>query len=286
MIFQYGRTVETLRCSVGSDGKYVKKYHTQFLAGCDEELTRDEVLALIGILPGAAHWEWMWATCNDISCERIMSREPCCWWHVDYDHSTDATVPSDSGDTAPELRRVLRSTGNVEQQIFIIKDEDGNLITDAAGTPFDGGVPVTDFLGSIDWERDETHTSSSMSQANLLTGYTNNDTFMGCAPGTLLLKVTGKEKYEGAYHFWTFSYNMTYDRNGHQPKPANAGLWEIVTGSRVRILEGDGTPTEQPQPLTTGGVQIPYAYRPALCNYVTVKHHPRMAFSSLGLPTT
>jgi hypothetical protein len=160
------------------------------------------------------------------------------------------------------------------------------MILDAAGSPFDGGVPVTEWLGNISWKRDEVHTSTSMSQAVALSGKINSDVFMGCAIGTLILKVTGEEKWEGTYHFWTFTYEMTYDKAGHDPRPLNAGLWKKVSGNRVRITEYDGTDSAQPQPLTTGGDVIPVASRPGSCNFITVEHHNTLAFATLGLPTT
>lgn len=287
-MFDFGRLSETLNISVNSDGKLVKKYHTRYLAGSDVDLTNDEVFAAIGILPGAPHYIWTNATCNDMKCETILSREPSRWWYVDYDHSTDATVPNDDADTDPALRRVNRSVSSSEQQIFIFQDEDGILILDAAGTPVDGGVPVTDFMGTITWERDETHTSTSMSQAAVLSGKTNLTTFMGCAPNTLMLTVTSKEKWEGNYHFWTFTYTMTYKKDGWQPAPANAGLWQIgYGGERERIKEpGDDSYTQEPQPLYADGTVIPVASRPGACNFLNVLHYPRLEFADLALPTT
>lgn len=273
--------------TVQSDGKYVKKYFRRYLCKNDIEMTLDEVCDAMGILPGAPHIDWAQATCGSITPSRKMTREPHCAWYVDYEWSTGATVPETPGDTDPVLRRVTRSTDQQQQQRFIIKDRNGVLLTDKAGSPFDGGVPVTDHMGSITFERDEPHDASKISQGALLSGKMNSVTFLGCAPGTLMLVVTGTEKWEGAYHFWTFRYVMQYDKNGWQPKPANAGLYQKVSGRRVRILEDDGKPTTEPQPLTdiTGRV-IPVANRPLLCNFITVDHFESFDFATLLLPTT
>lgn len=286
MAYDFAPVSRTLNVTVTSDGKLIKRYKTRFLFGSDVTLTEDQVCALIGILPGAPHWQWPYATCRDISCERIPSTEPCCWWHVDYDHSTDAAVPADNASTDPDVRRVLRETGTSQQQRAIIKDRNGVLLTDAAGSPFDGGVPVTEFLGTITWTRDETHTSDSQFKAKALSGHLNSTTFMGCAAKTLLLDVKGREKWEGNYHFWTFTYLMTYDPLGWQPRPVNAGLYKKVGGKRERILEDDKTPTQEPQPLTTAGDVVPIANRPGSCNFIDVDHYPTFNFASLGLPTT
>lgn len=287
MAFSYGLEVDTMKLTVGQDARLVKKYHRVYLANSDVEMTLDEVAAAIGILPGSGHIDWSFATCNEIGVDRLTSREPFCWWRVTYDWATNAVVPEDNADTSPTLRRVMRSTNNTQQQRFIIKDKNGVLITDAAGSPFDGGVPVTDYMGSMVFERDEDHDASKMSQAVLLTGKLNSVTFMGCAPGTLMLEVVGKEKWEGDYHFWTFTYTMHYDKDGHQPHPLNAGLYQKVGTQRVRILEDDGKPSQEPQPLTAfSGTVVPVANRPALCNFITVDHYNSFDFASLGLPTT
>lgn len=286
MTFSFESVKQDMDVSVNSDGRLVKKYVDTYLAKSTTELTRDQVASGIGVLPGAPHPNWSFATCNNIKISRRPTRAPHCAWDATYSYATDAVVPSDTASTDPTLRRVNRTTGHTQQQRFIIKDKTGVLITDAAGSPFDGGVPVTDWLGTITWRRDETHSSTSQSQAVQLTGKLNSTTFMGCAAETLMLDVTGEEKWEGSYHFWTFTYTMTYDKDGWQPAPANAGLWKKVSGKRVRITEGDGTDAQQPQPLTTGGDVVPVASRPSACNFIDVDHYNTMDFADLSLPTT
>lgn len=286
MAFSFELKTDTAKFSVNSDGKFIKTYNRMYLCKNETELTIDQVCANVGILPGAPFVNWSPATCHLIDPVRLPTVEPHCAWEVSYEWSTDAVVPQDSADTAPENRRVKRRTGTSTQQRFILRDRLNKMILDAAGSPYDGGVPVTVYLGTLVFERDETHNSSKMSQAALLSGKLNSTTFMGCAPETLLLEVTGEEKYEGAYHFWTFVYTMTYDKDGWQPQPANAGLYQLVSGQRTRIEENDGTATVQPQPLTVSGTVIPEASRPAACNFIDVDFYPTFNFATLGLPTT
>lgn len=286
MTMTFNRVSETLTVTVNTDGKLVKRYHTQYLCESATEMTRDEVADAVGIQPGAPHAEWPFATCNAINITRLPTREPYCKWHADYDHATDAVVPNDAADADPTLRRVNRSTGTQQQQKAIIRDKNGVMLVDTAGSPFDGGVPVTDRLGTITWKRDEDHTSTSTAQAFLLSGKLNDATFMGCAAGTLQLDVSGEEKWEGTYHFWTFTYVMTYNPEGHQPQPADAGLWELDRlGARRRIME-NGEPAQTPQPLTTLGHVVPVANRPADCRFLTFEHYDEMDFTTLSLPTT
>lgn len=290
MAFTFELVADKCRTSVNSDGRLVKSYTRQYLCKSTTELTLDQVGEGVGILPGAPHPNRTDATCHDIDISRRPTKEPHCAWDAIYTYGTDSVVPENDSDTDPLQRRVKRRTAHVEQQKFIIKDRNDVLITDTAGSPFDGGVPVIDFLGTMTFERDEAHSATSMSQAAILTGKINSDVFMGCAVGTLMLKVTGEEKWEGTYHYWTFVYEMTYDKDGWQPKPANAGLYQVVLEGadlvRERILESDGRPTQEPQPLTVGGGVVAFADRPDDCNFITVDHYITLDFSSLGLPTT
>lgn len=286
MSFSTELIADDATATLNSDGRLIKTYHRQHRSKADTALTIDQVHASIGVLPGAPHPSWPFATCRSIRTVRQSSLPPYCQWITDYDYSTEATAPTDGAqsDTDPTVRRVLRKTGTTQQQRFIIKDRLGVMITDAAGSPFDGGVPVTDYLGTLVFTRDEVHSSTSMSQAVVLSGKMNSDVYMGCAIGTLMLDVAGEEKWEGSYHFWTFTYSMVYDKDGWQPKPANAGLYELVAGVRKRITEA-GEPTQEPQPLSVGGVVVAVASRPASCNFITVDHYNTLSFASLGLPT-
>jgi hypothetical protein len=282
--FTRERLTSKLKAYVNSDGRLIKEYDDTYLCKSPINLTNDGACSECGVLPGAPHPEWPFATARSIECTRNMTHVPFCAWNISIHYSTEAVVPADNSDTSPELRRVKRRTGTMEQQRFIIKDRNGILITDAAGSPF-GGIPVTDRLGTYTFERDEDHNAGSMSQAAQYSGKLNSVTFAGCDPETLMLDVVGEEKWEGNYHFWTFSYVMTYDKDGWQPKPANAGLYYLAGGQRKRILEIDGTGlkgVQEPQPLSAAGAVIPVASRPAACNFITVDHYITFDFADLG----
>lgn len=272
---------------VESDGRLVKEYNDTWKLISDTASTRDAAAAALGVLPGAPHSEWPAATCDRINPVRLMTKAPYETYHVNLHYSTIAVVPEDTSSTAPELRRVKRRLGNQEQQHFIQKNSSGTAILDAAGSPFDGGVPVTDRFGQWVWERDELHSSlASVAALCSLTGSTNYDVFMGKPIGTLQIEIVAEEKYEGSYHFWTITYTVSYNPDGWNPGPLNAGLWQKVGGLRKRILEDDGKPAQEPQPLTTAGAVVPVASRPAGCNFITVTHFPTLVYSTLGLPTT
>lgn len=297
MAFTFTLIEDVMSLTVDSSGKMIKTYDRKYLCKSDTEKTLDQVAAAVGVLPGAPHPDFAIATAKRIGTTRRPTLAPHCAWDHSIHYSTEGVVPEDDESFDPEDRRVKRRTGTTQQQRFIIKDRNDVLITDAAGSAIDGGVPVTDYLGTITWERDEDHTSSSMSQAAILSGKINSLTFMGCDPETLMLEVTGEEKYEGSHHFWTFTYTMVYDRKGWQPKPLNAGLYQLKDGRRERIQEvdeaGKKQNTQEPQPLYSSsnvvpgpGRVIPVASRPGSCNFLDIDHYIAFDFTTLGLPTT
>ncbi len=272
------------------DGKYVKEYRDVWRCKCPYNFPLDMVCSELGVLPGAPYRFWSFATAHSIVPAKMPSVPPHNFWEVVIDYSTEGVVPDDPSDTDPVLRRVKRRTGTTQQQRFIIKDKNDVLITDAARSAFDGGIPVTDYLGTFIFERDEIHSEGSMSQAAILSGQLNSILFAGCDPETLMLDVTGEEKWEGGYHFWTFTYTMTHDPLGWQPRPLNAGLYQLVSGRRQRILEADGTKTQEPQPLYADsftvpppGTVIPENRRPDDCRFVEVDHYDTFDFATLGL---
>lgn len=282
--FSYELKSESANFTVNPDGKFVKEYRSVYHCKSILNLSLDGCCAELGVLPGAPHPDWPSATARKISPTRLPTIAPFCRWDVEVTYSTEGVVPNDSSDPDPVLRRVKRRTGTAQQQRFIIKDRNGVLITDTAGSVFDGGVPVTDYLGTFIFERDEPHDAGSMSQASQLSGKLNSVTFAGCDPETLMLDVVGEEKWEGSYHYWTFTYTMTYDKDGWQPKPVNAGLYRLnATNERVRITEADGTNTQEPQPLGPSGGVIPVAARPGSCIFVDVDHYITFDFADLGL---
>lgn len=284
-------TPERLKCEmkakVEGSGRLVKEYDETWKIISSTASNPDAAAAALGVLPGAPYSDWPGATCDLIHPVRQMSREPYETYHIHTHYSTVAVVPEDTASTAPELRRVKRRVGHVEQQHFITKDSSAVAILDAAGSPYDGGVPVTDKFPVYFWERDETHASlASVAALCTLTGSLNGDVFMGHAIGTLQIEITAEEEHQGAYHFWKVVYTAVNNPDGWQPSPLNAGLWQKVAGLRKRILEDDGKPCQEPQPLTTLGAVVPTASRPASCNFLTVTHFPSITYSALGLPTT
>lgn len=291
MTFLFGRVERSEHVTVESNGRLKKTYDDTYLAIDDSAtaISTDDVLAGIGVLPGAPHPNWSAAICIDINVTQGASRAPHCYWHVSYHYSTFGEVPESQTSTAPDERRIRRKFTPTTQQRFILKDRLGNLITDAAGSCFDGGVPVDVRLGTLTFERDILHVNFDLETTFTRSGSLNSATWLGAAIGTVMLDMSAEEKWEGGYHFWTVTYTFCYDKDGWQPHPANAGLYQLPLGvadRRTRIVEDDGTPTVEPQPLYANGALIPESLRATDGNFIAVDYYPTFDFNTLNLPLT
>jgi len=293
MAFVKNLKSDEMELTADKDGKLIKTYRRTYLCENETELTNDEVATNVGILPGAPHPTFSVATARKISVKRRETREPDCAWDHSVEYSTDATVPESNTSHAPDARRVKRKISPAVQTENVFEDKNGDLITDAAGTPFDGGVSVDVRRGVLTFERDVLHADFDMAASFKISGKVNSTTWAGAAPGTVMVDLSAEEKWEGSYHFWTESWTFSYKEKGWNPRPANAGLYEIHDGKRRRIKEADGKDTQQVQPLypkastsPEGGSVIPVANRPADCNYIEVEYHDEMDFATFGLPLT
>lgn len=240
----------------------------------------------LGINAGDPHPNDNVAICTGLKPVRKATLPPHQAWDVDVNWST--IVADDITATEnPLLARVIRSEGTTDQQRYIIRDRNNQIIQDSAGSPFDGGVAVNVKLGTVSFIRNELDgVDYWLGKANTLSGKINSTTYLDGDPGTVMLDVKASEKWYGPTHYWEVNYTFTYDPLGWNPKPVNAGFYYLSSGARKRITEADGTETQEPQPLTTSGAVVPVASRPAAVNFIDVDYYETMNFNDLGLPTT
>ena len=173
----------------------------------------------------------------------------------------------------------------------MVQDRNGEMILNAAGQPFDGGVPVAVRMGVATATRNITAAGYNKNTVLATSGKLNSVAYLGAAIGTLQVDITAEEKYEGSYHFWAETYTFAYDPEGWQPKPMNAGFfyrdaYDVLTRIRNEDLGDTADPTapvQEPEPLTTLGGLLPIADRPSLCNFITVDAYDSTAFAAFGL---
>ena len=287
MVYEYKKLKERSSRSINSDLLIVTKYQQTWRVSSDVlvsfQAVRDALDADLGIYPGAQYPDDDWATCGMIDVDRLFHGEGVYTWDCEIEYSTD-TPP---GVYDPVLAPVKRKVFTNETSRSIFRDKNGDLITDAAGMPFDGGIPVQHHMPTITWQRNELGATFNTANFLALSGTVNSGSFAGCDPGTLLLVATAEEVFAGKFHYWNCQYTITWNDQGWKPQVVNAGLWELDTtgGSpKLKRIIINGEPAQDPQPLTTGGVMVPFADRPADCNWITVEYRGEMDFEDLNLP--
>lgn len=284
---------------VQSDGKCVSRYMRKYLVRTNEPTWQNEseVAAAVGIVRGAFLSDDPNAICNKISIGPgpAMTRPPFLAYFATYEFATDAAKPEDDDD--PTTMRPIWSISPQIQSRYVIKDKNGKLIVNKAGDPYDGGIPVDVRLGSVTITRNVSATGYDVNQVLANSGKLNSVAYLGGEPGTVQVDISAQEKYEGKYHYWAETYTFSYDPLGWQPKPANAGFRQRLSGDdtspdynkRVRITEndvnedGDESPVQEPEPLDDDGVVIYFTDRPDACTFINVEYFDAMDFGSFGL---
>jgi len=268
----------------------------KYLVRTDETEWQSEanVAAAVGIARGAPLDTDTNAVCKKVSIGPgpAMTRAPFLAYYATYDFSTNATVPP-ADDDDPTSQRTIWSIAPQIQSRYIIRDRNDNLIVNTAGSPFDGGIPVDVRLGSVTARRNKDASGYDINAVLGNSGKLNSATFLGGAPGTVQVDITAEEKYEGAFHFWAETYTFSYDPQGWQPKPVNAGYFQresIGSDTLVRITNADigdtadpDAPVQEPEPLDADGLIVPIADRPDACVFVEVDYFDTMDFADFGL---
>lgn len=292
MALVYGLVDFSDRSEVGSDGRCVSTHMRKYLARTDSPffLEGPVIAAAIGITRGSPLASNTNAICRsvEITPGPVMTRAPFLAYYATYEFSTNTTLPADDDDD-PVTTRTLWSISPQIQSRYVIRDRNDELIVNRAGSPYDGGIPVDVRLGSVTATRRIDAAGYNKSTVLASSGKVNSVAFLGGAPGTVQVDISATERYEGAYHFWEETYTFSYDPQGWQPKPVNAGFYQKVDGELVRILNSDldedGTddPVQEPEPLDDAGELVPVASRPAACTFIEVDYFAEMDFNAFSL---
>lgn len=283
MAFTWSITADTTSVDVSPVGKITRTHSRTYLMKSDSTtfVSSYEAAVALGLNAGDAHPADPYALLRKINPTRRMTRIPQAW-DISVEWSTETTETQLAEN--PMDRKVIRSESTSDQERYITKDRNGKMIQDTAGSPFDGGIPVNVKLATMVFTRNEAHdTTYYVGKANTLSGYINSTAFAGAAAGTLMLNVQATETFEEQYHYWVVTYTMTHDPLGWQPSPLNAGMYKLLNGKRVRILE-NGAPSSEPCPLDAAGAIVPVYSRPDSCIFVDVDYYETYDFSLLGLP--
>lgn len=284
MTLSFARTKQRMKLKAASDGSIGRTYTLRYLAKSDSatELSVLDVLSSLGFQAGSPFAQDGNATLEDIEIDRLETIPPYCRWEVSIVFDTQARAPqSDTSD--PTQWRVKRSKRYRELPRSIIKDRNEKPILNAAGDPFAGGIPVTDYPWIFVYEWNRNVPTSDVFHASM-----NQAKFNGCDPYTLLCLIHSEEVYEGAFHYWKETIEMHYDAQGWKPKPVNAGLQQLIAGEAVPCRDGQNQPCAEPQPLHDGtfgavGLMVKVTDRPDKCGFVTVDHYRAADFTKIGV---
>lgn len=293
------------KSTIGQDGRLSKSYTHAYLykTTAGTRPTFADIATDLGIAPGSPYADDINATAGDAEIDHLMTRPPHCAAEVTITWATNNPVPN-ADSTDPSTVRTLWDLQTIIQQRYITKDRNGKLIVNAAGQPFDGGVPADVRLGQATAKLKILTASFDKSVVMKHSGKINSATYLGAAAGTLQVDISASQAVEGSYDFFNVTYVFTYDPLGHQPKPANVGFFQTTStaGIVVPITVGDlsdpqtsdATKVQEPEPLYDQAAEdadgthvikkgrvVPYDKRPDGCSFVTVDYFPSLAFSTL-----
>lgn len=280
---------------VEQNGRIVSEYTRtyQYKTDASSRPTDAQIITDLAIAPGSPHPDDANATCKSVEVGPgpEPTRPPYLCYFVKVDWSTTAPLPNNSSSDPTTMRTVWTIRPTIQTR-YITRDRNGNMILNSAGQPFDGGIPVSVRLGTATAVRNISASGYNKNTVMANSGKLNSTTYLGAAAGTLQVDIEAQEKYEGGYHFWTETYTFSYDPLGWQPKPMNAGFFQLTGYGLQRITNGDlgddNDPTafvQEPEPLLPNGTIVPpdSASRPSLCNFVSVDYYSTMDFTTFSL---
>lgn len=290
------------KSAIEPSGRIVSNYTRTLLYKTDSVTrpTEVQIVTDIGIVPGSPFPNDANATCQsvEIGPGPEPTRSPRLAYLIKVDWATNAPIPN-TVSTDPTTMRTTWSLSATIQSRYIVRDRNGAMILNAAGQPFDGGIPVATRLGTAVAKKNKPNAANiplgipAYNRNNVLanSGKLNSLTFLGAAPGTLQVDIASEEHYEGGYHFWSETYTFQFDPLGWQPKPMNCGFFFRDGYDQLkRIVNADlgnsDNPTnevQEPEPLMPDGSIVPVGSRPGLCNFVEVDAYPLLDFNTLGL---
>lgn len=192
---------------------------------------------------------------------------------VDWEVTVTFTRPpkEDSSESSenPLTDPIQIDWGYEDRQIAVDRDVNGDWICNAAEDRYDEVIFADDFRRTLTIVRNESSFPKSLADA--LSNRLNAATWNGYAAKTVKLKpITASRAYNQAIGlYWVIRYEFQFapidgDWKRHI---LNAGLNEIVSGSKRRITDDDGKPVAVPFPLTSGGSRLPVAGTPVFNSY-------------------
>lgn len=110
----------------------------------------------------------------------------------------------------------------------------------------------------------------------------NNASWYGFAAGTVLCSdISFRATETTSETTYDVDYKLQFRRKGWNVEKANSGLYYLYNGSKVRALNDDGSPADEPILLAANGSKLPPGGTPVFQSF---RVHPLADFDGLGLP--
>lgn len=153
------------------------------------------------------------------------------------------------------------SWGFEDRRAPVERDATGAWIRNSAGDRFDEIVYADDFRRTLQITRNEA--SFPVAVADALGNRLNASTWQGYGAKLVKLKPITADR---AYHnliggYWVVKYEFTFAPIAADWKSyiLDAGIYEVVSGEKRRIVMDDGTLAASPVPLDGSGARLPVA---------------------------
>ena len=110
----------------------------------------------------------------------------------------------------------------------------------------------------------------------------NNASWYGMAAGTVLVSdITFSAVETEAETTYDVNYKLQYRRKGWNVEKANSGLYYIYNNAKIRALNTDGSPTDEPVLLAVDGTRLAAGNAPVMQSF---RVHPAADLDALNLP--
>ncbi len=203
-------------------------------------------------------------------------------WLVTVSFARPATEQSGEESENPLTDPIQIEWGYEDRQISVERDVNGVWICNDAKDRYDEIILADDFRRTLTITRNEASFPKSLADA--LSNRLNAATWNGYAAKTVKLKpITASRAYNRAIGlYWVVRYEFQFAPVGGDWKRyiLNAGLNEIVSGNKRRILDDEKNPVTVPYPLDATGARLAVAGTPIFKSYELI---PTANFTLLNL---
>ncbi len=224
------------------------------------------------------------ALCRSIDADEETHKEPFTYLiSVEWSTETPGPDQTDRENDDPFSDAVEIDADDELITFPLFKDLNGKMIANTVGDPI-GGIEQERSVEIIRFSRNEPRRDYARDRAFRYS--TNLNSYSGAPKDTLKMRsIKSKPMYRNGIAFWRYTYEMAYREDKWQPSILNAGMYQLVSGSRVPCVDRYNEPVSDVVPLTNAGVQVAQSALPnaAVFNdFVTLQ---RTDFAALGLPS-